>query len=165
VDLGHRELVLLAGPENVRSTVDRVTGLRRVIEENGGVLHIRYGAPTRDDAYDGAGEMLSTYPGATAVVGSADQLAIGAMTWLREHGRSVPRDVSVAGFNDISLARDLEPALTTVRLPLREMGEAALTLALEADSAAAPRVRKLGTEVIVRTSTGRAPSTRGARRP
>lgn len=163
VDLGHREVVVLAGPENVGSTVDRVTGLREVVETAGGVLHVRYGAPTRDDAYDGAAEMLSAHPRATAVVGSADQLAIGALAWLRDQGRTVPGDISVAGFNDIAVARDLEPALTTVRLPLREMGEAALTLALEPGTGQTSKVRHLSTQLIVRASTARAPSAPHAR--
>lgn len=153
--LGHREIIVLAGPENVGSTLERVSGLRKVIDEAGGSLHVRYGAPTRDDAYQGAGEMFTAHPEATAVVGSADQLAIGAMTWLREQGIRVPADVSVAGFNDISLASDLEPALTTVRLPLRRMGEAALRLALDSQ-ASDRRLEHLSTRLIVRASTAAA---------
>ncbi|WP_309129504.1 LacI family DNA-binding transcriptional regulator [Microbacterium sp.] len=152
VGLGHREIIVLAGPENVGSTLERVGGLNEIIGGAGGTLRIRYGAPTRDDAYRGAGEMFAQHPRATAVVGTADQLAIGAMTWLREHGFRVPIDVSVAGFNDISLASDLEPALTTVRLPLRRMGEDALRLALD-EHAAEPRVRHLSTRLVVRAST------------
>lgn len=155
VDLGHRKVGVLAGPANVGSTVERLDGLRRVIESAGGALWVRHGAPTRDDAYGGARELLTESPEITAVVGSADQMAMGAMAWLRDQGRSVPQDVSVAGFNDIDVARDLTPALTTVRLPLREMGEAALTIALEAPSEdGAGAVRWLNTELLVRKSTG-----------
>lgn len=154
VDLGHREVGVLAGPSNVGSTVERLAGLREVLEGAGGSAHVRYGAPTRDDAYEGAGEMLRAHPDLTALVGSADQMAIGAMAWLRDRGLQVPREVSVAGFNDIAVARDLEPALTTVRLPLREMGEAALTIALEPSGEGERVIRQLGTELLVRKSTG-----------
>src|SRR5699024_10923527 len=82
---------------------------------------------------------------------------------LRDHGRSVPGDISVAGFNDIDVSKDLSPALTTVRLPLREMGSSALDIALGPDrgvgdgavSGAHGTVeRQLGVELVVRESTG-----------
>lgn len=155
VDLGHRHVGVLAGPANVGSTAERLTGLRKVIESAGGVLTVRHGAPTRDDAYDGAGGLMEQFPDITALVGSADQMAMGAMAWLRDQGRRVPEDVSVAGFNDIDVARDLSPSLTTVRLPLRQMGETALRIALEEDgNEEAATVRWLGTELLVRKSTG-----------
>jgi len=155
VDLGHRDVGVLAGPASVGSTIERLAGLRQVIEGAGGVLRVRHGAPTRDDAYTGAGNLLEQHPSITALVGSADQMAMGAMAWLRDQGRVVPADLSVAGFNDIDVARDLTPALTTVRLPLRQMGEAALQIALEEpDAAEQAAVRWLGTELLVRKSTG-----------
>ncbi|MGC0251279.1 LacI family DNA-binding transcriptional regulator [Pseudactinotalea sp. Z1748] len=159
VDLGHRHVGVLAGPANVGSTVERLDGLRHVVESAGGALTVRHGAATRDDAYGGAGELLADHPAITALVGSADQMAMGAMAWLRDHGKDVPGDVSVAGFNDIDVARDLTPALTTVRLPLRKMGESALTIALaEPDPNASSGVRWLSTELLVRKSTGPAPA-------
>lgn len=80
----------------------------------------------------------------TAIVGSADQLAIGAMAYLRDHGMHVPDDVSVAGFNDITVAADLQPALATVRPPLREMGQTALAIALEPAPDGVPGVAATG---------------------
>ncbi|MGC0273932.1 LacI family DNA-binding transcriptional regulator [Pseudactinotalea sp. Z1739] len=155
VGLGHRHIGVLAGPANVGSTVERLAGLRQVIGAAGGTLHVRHGSPTRDDAYDGAGGILAERPEITALVGSADQMAMGAMAWLRDQGRKVPDEVSVAGFNDIDVARDLSPALTTVRLPLRTMGEEALTIALDETGADQPHtVRWLESELLVRESTG-----------
>ena len=155
VDLGHRHVGVLAGPATVGSTVERLTGLRRVLEKAGGTLYVRHGAPTRNDAYDGTAEMLAGHPQITALLGSADQMAMGAMAWLRDQGRDVPGEFSVAGFNDIDVARDLTPALTTVRLPLRKMGEAALTIALDQANPDGPStVRHLETTLLVRESTG-----------
>lgn len=89
-------------------------------------------------------------------------MAMGALAQLRDHGRSVPQDVSVAGFNDIAVARDLSPSLTTVRLPLREMGMGALDLALRPGAtdggSGATIERHLGVELVVRQSTGPARS-------
>jgi len=57
-----------------------------------------------------------------------DMMAVGALDGLRDAGRSVPGDVAVIGFDDIALATHAVPALTTVRQPSREMGEAAASL-------------------------------------
>ncbi|MGC0145005.1 LacI family DNA-binding transcriptional regulator [Pseudactinotalea sp. Z1732] len=155
VGLGHRHVGVLAGPGNVGSTVERLLGLRQVIKAADGTLHVRHGAPTRDDAYGGTGEILAAHPEITALVGSADQMAMGAMAWLRDQGRAVPGEYSVGGFNDIDVSRDLMPALTTVRLPLRKMGQVALTIALDEPIAEGPSaVRWLSTELRVRKSTG-----------
>ncbi len=156
LELGHRTIGVLAGPANVGSSIERVNGLREVLEPGGGTVHVRHGAPTRDDAYAGAGELLAAHGEITAVVGSADQLAIGAMAYLRDHGREVPGDVSVAGFNDIAVTEDLQPSLTTVHLPLREMGRSALEIALAPAPDDGPVARSHGVRLVVRDSTAAA---------
>lgn len=154
--LGHRQIGVLVGVANVGSTIERLDGLRTAVASAGGVLHLRHGEPTRDSGYDGAGELLAARPEITALVGTADQMAIGALSWLREHGRRVPEEVSVAGFNDISLSRDLQ--LTSVRLPLRQMGAAALELALAPAPDQELIETTLPTELVVRATTARATS-------
>ncbi|UFU05008.1 LacI family DNA-binding transcriptional regulator [Ruania halotolerans] len=148
--LGHREVGVLAGVAEVNSTVERLNGLRESIDGAGGRLHLRHGAPTRDEGYLGAGELLEAHPEITALVGTADQMAIGATSWLRDHGRDVPEEIAVAGFNDIAVSRDLD--LTSVRLPLRDMGVMALEVALS-PAPEDPVVRELETELIVRGTT------------
>src|SRR5699024_6317602 len=107
------------------------------------------------------GELIAAHPELTAITGTADQMAIGALAHLRDHGHSVPGDISVAGFNDIAVSRDLSPALTTVRLPLQQMGAVALDIALGVGGAVnvpegSPEFveRQLGVELMVRESTG-----------
>jgi LacI family transcriptional regulator len=84
-----------------------------------------------------------------------DVMAMGAMAALRERGYAVPRDVGVAGFDDIPTLRDIAPALTTVRLPLVEMGERAGEMALDGDIGQAPRLLRIQGEVALRESTRR----------
>ncbi|MPV36480.1 LacI family DNA-binding transcriptional regulator [Georgenia subflava] len=156
VGLGHRDVAMLAGAANVASTVERVAGLREAVERAGGTLHVRHGSPTRDGGWSGAAEVLAAHPEVTALVGSADQMAIGALAHLRAQGRAVPGEVSVAGFNDIAIAKDLEPSLTTVRLPLQEMGRSALELATTPAPDEEYLVRTLATELVVRRSTAAA---------
>jgi|SRR5690625_166065 len=154
--LGHRDIGVLAGPEDVESTIERVEGLRKVITRVGGSVQVHYGAPTRRAAYAGAKHLLNTDDRLTALVGTADQLAIGALNRLDEVGLTVPRDVSVAGFNDITVAADVHPPLTTVRLPLQEMGRTAMEVALKRNSQQHARTHTLKVELVVRGSTGAA---------
>jgi LacI family transcriptional regulator len=80
-----------------------------------------------------------------------DVMAVGALARLRADGLAVPGDIAVAGFDDITTLRDIYPPLTTVRLPLKQMGEMAASLVLqEADQ---PRVIPVPGEVILRDST------------
>ena len=80
-------------------------------------------------------------------------MAIGALSVLRDRGLAVPADVSVVGFDDMPIARDVTPRLTTVRLPLVEIGARAITLALEPPTI--PPVEEAPAEVIHRESLAR----------
>jgi LacI family transcriptional regulator len=82
---------------------------------------------------------------------------MGVLSTLREHRIGVPQRMSVVGFDDVSVAADLAPSLTTVRLAMTEMGRMALEMALK-PRAARPRRRSTGHQLIVRDSTGPAPA-------
>lgn len=152
IERGHTEIGVAAGQANLRSTLDRVAGLRAAFTQAGGRVHVVHVTPDRAGGHDGAARLVAEHPGITAIVGSADQMAIGALHWLQEHGFDVPGDMAVAGFNDIPAATDVRPTLTSVRLPLRAMGAAALELGLDAP-AAEPVLRRFQPELIVRDST------------
>ena len=79
-------------------------------------------------------------------------MAVGAMSALRARGVDVPRQLGVAGFDDIAPLRDVWPGLTTVRLPLEQMGRRALQLAVEGGT---PRTEPFPAEVVLRESTGK----------
>jgi LacI family transcriptional regulator len=83
-----------------------------------------------------------------------DVMALGALARLRAGGLRVPADIALAGFGDIATLRDVDPPLTTVRLPLRRMGQMAASLVLSpAAHPTAPRVIPVPGEVILRDST------------
>jgi len=103
--------------------------------------------------------LLAQTPRPTAIVCQSDQLAVGALDAARAAGLSVPRDVSVAGFDDIDAATRCNPALTTVRQPLRERGRLAGEMLIQALDGKRPRRVRLSTELVVRDSTGPAPPT------
>jgi LacI family transcriptional regulator len=82
-----------------------------------------------------------------------DVMAVGALARLRSAGVSVPADIAVAGFDDILTLRDVYPPLTTVRLPLKRMGEMAANLVLSEEPPPRPRIIPVPGEVILREST------------
>lgn len=158
--LGYRRFAVLAGPEQLVTSEERLTGFRdglaaygvRLAPEN--IVGAQF---TRDGGYVAMAELLDRGLDADCVFAVSDVMAVGAAAALREQGYRVGVDVALAGFDDIAMLRDIEPPLTTVRVPLAEIGRAAVDLAMESDPAAEPTVRRTPVEVVVRASTpGRA---------
>ena len=157
--LGHRVIGVVAGPAVLTTTTDRLAGLRAALAEHGRDLperRIRYAAFDRDGGVEATAALLEAEPEVTAIAALNDTMAIGALTALRARSVAVPRQVTVTGFDDMPIARDVTPALTTVRLPLVQMGVRAMSLALDA-GAAAPRVELLAAELVRRDSAGPPP--------
>lgn len=151
--LGHRRVGVLAGPRKLTTTTDRLAGLRRAAAEHGCTVPqrlVEYSDFTRDGGAAAAAQLLDREPRLTLLVALNDSMAVGALATLRERGIRVPAELSVVGFDDMPVARDVTPALTTVRLPLVEMGERAMRLALAGGEAA--RVERAPAEVIWRDS-------------
>jgi len=157
VSLGHRRIGVVTGPPLLTTTHDRLVGFRRELSSLGvelGEDRIRPGNFTRSGGEAAGHQLLNAHPTLTAIVALNDVMAIGVLAALRAHGRQVPADVSVAGFDDIPVARDLSPALTTVHVPMFELGRRAFELAL-GPADAGFRIDRLATELVVRESTGR----------
>ncbi|GAB3178694.1 LacI family transcriptional regulator [Micromonospora palomenae] len=155
--LGHHRVGVIAGPRELTTTSDRLAG---VAEGLGAALpaeRVRYADFTRDGGARAADELLAAVPGLTALAALNDSMAVGALTLLRARGVRVPEEVSVVGFDDMPVAADVTPALTTVRLPLVELGARAMTLALE-PAVGRPRVEVLPAELVRRDSLGPAPA-------
>ncbi|MFJ2029828.1 LacI family DNA-binding transcriptional regulator [Streptosporangium sp. NPDC087985] len=146
--LGHRRFAVLAGPAGLITAGDRMEGFAGALAELGlPAPQIVRGSFDRDGGYAAAAEVS----GATCVFAVNDVMAVGALAFFRDRGLRVPDDVSVAGFDDIATLRDLVPALSTVRLPLTDMGSRALELAL--GPAGEARVEPVSGEVVLRNST------------
>lgn len=158
--LGHRRIALVTGSRRLTTIADRLAGVAEAVEAAGiryADLPVAEAEFTREGGRRAAEELLARHPDTTAVLALNDDMAIGVLSVLRARGIRVPEQVSVAGFDDVAVARDLAPSLTTVRLPMVEMGEKALQLAL-ADPAARPRRRRVGHELVVRDSTAPPPA-------
>lgn len=159
LDLGHRRIgcIVLAGDST--SSVARAEGYRAALVD-GGVLPDKNFVVECDYGY-GAGEIaarlfLGLAEKPTAVVAHNDLMAIGAMKAFGEAGLHVPRDVSVIGFDDIAASSYVQPPLTTIAFPKRQMGKEAIEMLLnllQSGEPSTPRVVKLAVELIVRGST------------
>jgi LacI family transcriptional regulator len=154
--LGHERFAVLAGPQELVVARDRLRGFRAGLTASGVAgdrVRVLTGSFTREGGYEAANALLADGLGATCVFAVNDVMAVGAMAAFRDAGLSVPGDVSVAGFDDIATLRDVTPRLTTVRLPLEEMGTHAARLALDPAADEAPTVMTVRGDVLLRQST------------
>jgi LacI family transcriptional regulator len=159
VQLGHRRIAHLAGPQSRSPAVARLRGFRQALMEHD--LEHAAGRVVLCDSWteaDGAAgfqALLDSDADFTAVVAASDLLALGCLGVARERGLGLPRDVSLVGFHDMSFVDKLEPALTTVRVPHYEMGAEAARMLLDQlhrDDVVA-KIVTLPVELIVRGST------------
>jgi LacI family transcriptional regulator len=158
--LGHRRIAYVAGPRVSWSNRERVRGLRISCAAAGAEL-IEVGPvqPQFDGGVAAADPVLAT--GATAVIAYNDVIALGLLSRFNARGIAVPGAISVIGFDDIALAAMVHPSLTTVGLPGRSCGRAGVDLLLgllqDPDRFGNTR-REIGTQLMVRGSTGPPPS-------
>ncbi len=158
LELGHERFGVLAGPASLTTIEDRLRGFRAEIERSGGSVpeeHVVYGDFSRSGGYEAATRLLERAPDVTAVFSLNDAMAVGALAAYRDRGLDVPSDVSLVGFDDISLAADVYPALTTVRVPMEDLGRRVADLALGASARDGddPCVVEVPSEFVVRAST------------
>lgn len=164
--LGHRGLLYLAGPRNSWMAATRWSALATAADELG-IEARRIGPFTPKASQGGAAADAATHAGATAIVAHNDLLAIGVIQRLAHRSLAVPDDVSVVGFDDIFAAEMCTPGLTTLGGAHVDVGRAAVDLLLDMlggpdRSARQPVQLALPTELVLRSSTGVAASTRRA---
>jgi LacI family transcriptional regulator len=154
-ELGHRRFAVLAGPPDLLTARDRLAGFRQGLARHGASLdadHVVHGEFTRDGGYAAAREVVRRRLDVTCIFAVNDVMAVGGMAALRDRGLEPPDGIALAGFDDIPSLRDITPALSTVRLPLEDLGKLAVDLVLQ-PAAAKPRLRRVQGEVVLRDST------------
>jgi LacI family transcriptional regulator len=151
---GHRRIAHLAGPASFSTTIDRLDGYRAALASYSVDFDPALVAPgdfSKNGGYAATGRLLNSGAPFTAILAANDLAAVGALARLREAGLRVPEDVSVVGFDDLPIASDVTPPITTVRLPLVEMGRQTMRLALR-DRQAPYEVVRLATHLVERGS-------------
>ncbi len=146
VGLGHTRVAVVAGPEDLTTVADRLAGVTRALRPVATTHH----AFSREGGMLGARAVLGLEP--SAIIALSDVMALGVLAELRARGIRVPDDVSLVGVDDITLASELSPALTTAHIGMAEVGAAALRMT-ELDPAEAPRTTRLPAHLVERETT------------
>lgn len=119
---GCRRIATISGPLDVPAAADRLTGFRDTMARRGHRdVPVAGGEFTQESGEAAMERLLAAHPDLDGVFAANDLMAVGACHVLREHGRRVPKDVAVIGFDDSSAAAACRPPLTTVRQPVESM--------------------------------------------
>lgn len=142
LDLGHRQIGSVTGPEHLFSARERLRGFREALANRQVPVdpaHVRTGNYREADAFEASRDMLLRQPRPTALFVANNHMLVGVMRAIAELGLDCPRDVSVIGIDDFPWADAFRPRMTTVRQPVREIAETAVRLLLARMSGTAPR--------------------------
>lgn len=165
VDLGHRRIGYINGPAEFYASADRLAGYCQILEDAGIAFDaalIMRGDWQVESGYASAARLLSVRPRPTAIFAGNDLMATGAMYAIFDAGLRVPQDVAVVGYDNREIARIFRPSLTTVTLPLYDMGRASAEILLDlllGHNQLHPEVKIRG-RLIVRESCGADPELR-----
>jgi LacI family transcriptional regulator len=163
VELGHRRIAHLAGPQDISTGYLRYEGFLEAIEATGAEadseLILIGDAVIESEGSRLCAALLDGGRECTAIVAANDLMALGCYDVLEERGIACPQEISVIGFNDMPFAAHFRPPLSTIRIPQYELGARAAELLLTTmqDSDAAPSQLQLEPELVVRGSTGPPP--------
>jgi LacI family transcriptional regulator len=162
--LGHTAIAMISGPATLRTSRERELGYAEAMKGAGAKPWMVASDFTRAGGAVAMARLLADRP-PTAVFVASDVMALGALAELRRQGVGVPEEVSVAGFDDIPGLEFTHPTLTTVRVPMAELGAAGVARLLgELDGERQiTRVRLHPVELVIRESTGPVPTSRRTR--
>jgi len=166
ISLGHRRVAIIKGASGNFDAAERLRGYRLALREAGiaPTAHLeREGAFTEAGGYAAARELLDLNPRPTAIFAANDSMAIGALSLLRECDVQVPSEIAIAGFDDIPLARYMDPPLSSVRVPICELGARAIEILVHGIAHKNDHVRqrvRVSTELMIRRSCCAPPTER-----
>jgi len=131
---GHTDIAYIAGQQFKPDARDRLLGHKRALAEHDLELNeklLHFGDFKETGGIDGVNHFIESKEHFTAIVCANDEIASGAMTRAREHGLSLPENLSIIGFDNVIFARFIYPKLTTINNPVNEMGKMAAKLVLK----------------------------------
>jgi len=157
---GHTRIAIIKGSARNYDAAERLRGYRMALRDGGMTPEAsleREGDFTEAGGYAATLELLSMQKRPTAIFAANDSMAIGALSALRESGVRVPEDMAVAGFDDIPLARFMDPPLSSVHVPICELGSRAVEILLHGVTHKNDHERRrerVSTKLVIRRSTG-----------
>lgn len=160
VDCGCKRICHITGPTALQIAQERIQGYKHCMEENGLALDeermIARGDYTHQSGYAAMEQLMAAVPDLDGVFCGNDQMAIGALKYLKEKGIRVPEDVKLIGYDDVFLASVVEPSLSTIHIQKKHVGiEAAKLLfdRIDCDDEREARGMKREGRLVVRKST------------
>lgn len=156
VDAGHRRIAFIGGPAGNFDAQERLRGHRDALAEAlpGAEPWIVEGDFGEASGHRAGHLLLAADARPDAVFAANDMMAVGCLYAFTQAGVQVPRDIALAGFDDIPLARYVNPALTTMRVDIAELGARALRTLLEQEGPRDDTATRLVPELVVRDSSG-----------
>ncbi|WIY82386.1 LacI family DNA-binding transcriptional regulator [Propionimicrobium sp. PCR01-08-3] len=157
--LGHRRVVLLAGPQDWVDAQQRLSAAERACERHNIATQVVFGDWTAASGFAAGQELLASWASdlsgslPTAVFAANDQMALGLLAAFNEAGVSVPSDISVVGFDDIAGADHFSPSLTTVHQDFTALGFKVMQATLAALGGEKPDLAPVSAQLRVRAST------------
>lgn len=152
---GHKKILYISGPADSPASKDRQRGYLDAMETHGLTPWTVQGDFSMEYGFHEASKISASKKRPTAVFAANDMMAIGLIMGLTSLGLKVPRDISVVGCDDIPMAGLIRPALTTIRVPMYEIGVRAMELLLDLLNGGEPRPAQsilLDCELVVRKS-------------
>jgi DNA-binding LacI/PurR family transcriptional regulator len=159
-NLGHRKIAFVAGSLDETNAIDRLNSYKKTLKTLGLSFNKEWiinGEFSNETAFEKSKILLTSKQLPTAIFCSDDYMAIGVMERIKEFGLSVPKDISIFGFDDIEISSYINPSLTTIRQPMSKIGEksAELLLDLIHKKRTPPIHEFLDVELITRQSTAK----------
>jgi LacI family transcriptional regulator len=163
LNLGHRRIATITGLIQMQASIDRRDGYKQALLEAGVPIVpelIVAGDFTQEGGHRAMRRLLQAAPLPTGVFVASDTMALGALRAVREAGLSVPRDISLVGYDDLPGSAFAEPPLTTMRQPIAELGAAAVRLLVEQIERGTPSTARadLSATLVVRESAAPPPT-------
>jgi LacI family transcriptional regulator len=156
-DIGHRRIGFIGGPDGSTTALDRLAGYKNTMAKNGlkfAPRLVKKGTWNPQSGYLLGMQLLKGKSRPTAIVAANDQMAFGAIKAAKELGLVVPEDLAVVGFDNIPLSSYFNPSLTTVEIPMHDLGAAAVRMLLNLISGEKfENIKLFKTRLLVRGST------------
>ncbi len=153
ITTGHRRIAIITGLSGSRASADRLRGFRETMALAGlDSTWIDQGDFTEDSGAEATTRLLAAHPDLDAIFAASDNMAAGALRALKAHGRSVPADVAVVGFDDLPIARHTDPPLTSVNQPVQALGREMAKMLVSLINGEQPTPLILPTTLAVRAS-------------
>lgn len=158
ISLGHKRIAAMMGPVDSPLTDKRLSGYKTALQKARLPLDdalLVNGDYTMESGVKAAADLLALETPPTAVFCFNDEMAIGAISHIKQSGQKVPEDIAIAGFDDLDVSHYTDPPLTTIKQPNRRFGAAAIDLLFELmeGKSCSDRHRTLPYELVIRQST------------